>query len=45
MKIHLTYAIGDQPATRTTGIWPSTWAAIEWAQSMGAVVAMARRAD
>lgn len=43
MKIQLTYAIDGHKAVRITGIWPSTWAAVEWAQEHGALVAMAKR--
>lgn len=42
MKIRLTYALAEGPAVQLDGIWPSTWAALDYAQSLGARVAAAK---
>lgn len=44
MRICLKYALGDgSPAQTLDGIWPSTWAALDYAAQLGAVVATARK--
>jgi hypothetical protein len=45
MRIDLTYIDQDGNRHEVTGIWPSTWAAINWAQTVfGAVSGFAKRA-
>jgi hypothetical protein len=43
MRIDLTYIDQDGEHHEVTGIWPSTWAAINWAQvTFGAVSGVAK---
>lgn len=42
MSIRLIYASSDGIRREIDGIWPSTGAAIDWAQEQGAVVAIAK---